>query len=154
MIVKLVETCSVMVDYDLSLVDAIRAGQYAWFNPGITEENFPSRRKGKSRLKVMLTEFDDGVKSLEVLRALDDRGLRAIELYELLGFGRAYPRAQLMFPIISLGSCWRAPNGFKFVPCLYEDSAMRDLDLDWWSFGWNFKCRFPAVRKQLRAWEY
>jgi len=142
------EGFSVPVDYDLSVEEAIAAGDYQAVNANITSRNFSSKRKGRAELQVFLVKFDQRMSSQDVMRELESENLRPAELPELLAFGAKYPDMQRKFSIVGMGSVWRDRKGYDNVPCLYEASEGRYLDLHWWDDGWYSYSRFAAIRKQ------
>lgn len=141
------DTFPLSVNYDLPLREAIEAGNYQGVNSSITSENFPSTRHGQAQLEILLVRYGSRMTSEEVLRELDKEGLRPAELPEFLAFGAAYPELQRQFSIIGLGSTWKDRKGYRNVPCLYEASEARYLDLHWWDDGWYSYSRFAAIRK-------
>jgi len=138
---------TVSVNYDLPLAAAVDAGNYAGVNSSITSQNFPSTRHGQAEVDIILVRFDRRMTSEEVLNGLDKDGLRAAELPEFLAFGAQYPELQRQFSIVGLGSVWKDRKGYRNVPCLYEASEARYLDLHWWDDGWYSYSRFAAIRK-------
>jgi hypothetical protein len=138
---------TISVDYDLPLSQAIDAGNYAGVNVDITSQNFPSSKHGQAQLDVILTRYDGRLTSEEVLSEMKKEGLRPVELYEFLAFGAQFPEMQRRCCIIGLGSVWQDRKGYKNVPCLYEASEARYLDLHWWDDGWYSYTRFAAIRK-------
>jgi hypothetical protein len=141
------ETFPVVVNYDLSVEEAIKAGDYQAVNADITSKNFSWSRSGTANLEISLVRFDHRMSSEDVVRELDEEGLRAAELPEFLAFGAAYPDVQRKFSVIGLGSVWRDRRGYRNVPCLYTASEGRYLDLHWWDDGWYSYSRFAAIRK-------
>jgi len=137
----------VTVNYDLSVEQAIEAGKYQAVNADITSKNFLSKRTGQANLEIVLVRFENRMKSEEVLRELENEGLRAVELPEFLAFGAAYPDVQRRFCVAGLGSVWQDRKGYRNVPCLYEASEGRYLDLHWWDDGWYSYTRFAATHK-------
>ncbi len=137
----------VAVNYDLSVEEAIQAGDYQAVHSDITSKNFPSTRRGQTELEIMLVRFDRRMASEDVVRELDEEGLRAAELPEFLAFGAKYPDVQRKFSVVGLGSVWRDRKGYPNVPCLYTASEGRYLDLHWWDDGWYSYSRFAAIRK-------
>jgi len=137
----------VAVNYDLSVEEAIRVGDYQAVHGDITSKNFPSTRKGQAELEIILVRFDHRMTSEAVVRELDEEGLRAAELPEFLAFGAKYPDVQRKFSVAGLGSVWRDRKGYRNVPCLYEASEGRYLDLHWWDDGWYSYTRFAALHK-------
>jgi hypothetical protein len=144
---SVVQQFLVTVNYDLSVKDAIAAGKYDRKNADITDKHFPSKRKGTADTEIILVKFDKDMTSEDVLRELDKQGLRAAELPELLAFGEKYPDVQREFPIVALGSVWKASRGLRRVPYLDGDAGKRGLNLFWFVDGWSSRCRFAAVRK-------
>ena len=106
-----------------------------------------STRSGQADLEVVLVRFEHRMTSEDVLRELNDEGLRATELPELLAFGAKYPEVQRKFSVVGLGSTWRDRKGYRNVPCLYEASEGRYLDIHWWDDGWYSYSRFAAIRQ-------
>ena len=141
------EALPVSVNYDLSVEEAIGAGEYQAVNAHITARNFPWTRRGTADLEVVLFRFEHRMSSEQVLRALEEEGLRAAELPELLAFGATYPNVQRKFSVVSLGSVWHDRKGSRNVPCLYSASEGRYLDLHWWDDGWYSYSRFAAIPK-------
>jgi hypothetical protein len=137
----------VTVNYDLSVEEAIQAGDYQAVHTEITGKNFPSARSGHADLDIVLVRFDRRMASEDVVRKLDEEGLRAAELPEFLAFGATYPNVQRKFSVAGLGSVWRDRKGYRNVPCLYEASEGRYLDLHWWDDGWYSYTRFAATHK-------
>lgn len=141
------ELYPIHVNYDLSVEEAIEAGDYQAVNESITSATFPSARHGQAELEINLVRFDRRITSEDVLRELDKEGLRAAELPELLAFGAAYPDVQRKFSVVGLGSVWQDRKNYRNVPCLYAASEGRYLDLHWWDDGWYTYSRFATVRK-------
>ena len=141
------DTFPVAVNYDLSVEDAIQAGDYQAVHSEITSKNFPSTRKGQAEMEIMLVRFDHRMTSADVIRELEGEGLRAAELPEFLAFGAKYPDVQRKFSVVGLGSVWQDRKGYRNVPCLYTASEGRYLDLHWWDDGWYSYSRFAAIRK-------
>jgi len=137
----------VTVNYDLSVEEAIDAGKYQAVHGEITGKNFPSKRTGQAKLEIVLVRFEDRRKSEDVLQELEKEGLRAVELPEFLAFGATYPDVQRRFCVAGLGSVWQDRKGYRNVPCLYEASEGRYLDLHWWDDGWYSYTRFAATHK-------
>jgi hypothetical protein len=137
----------VTVNYDLPVEEAIKAGDYQAVHAEILSLNFPSARTGQTDMEIVLIRFDRRMASEDVVRELDAEGLRAAELPEFLAFGAKYPDVQRKFSVAGLGSVWKDRKGYRNVPCLYEASEGRYLDLHWWDDGWYTYTRFAATRK-------
>jgi hypothetical protein len=141
------DTFPVTVNYDLSLEEAINAGNYQAVHTDISARNFPSTRKGQAELDIVLVRFEHRMKSEDVVQELEKEGLRPADLPEFLAFGAKYPDVQRKFSVAGLGSVWQDRKGYRNVPCLYEASEGRYLDLHWWDDGWYSYTRFAATRK-------
>lgn len=137
---------SVSVNYDRSVEDGIKAGEYVWVNDDITQEHFPTKRSGTAEIDVELVYFGDDVGVDEAFAGLDRKGLRPAELHELLALGEKFPDLQSKFPIIALGSVLQSPTGGRGCPCLDRGGSGRGLNVGWLG-GWFGSCRFAAVRK-------
>jgi hypothetical protein len=136
-----------LVNYDRSVEEGIRAGHYDWSNSNITSSNFPSTRKGTAEEDVHLVHFDKVMSTDAVLAELDKMGLRPAELQHSLAFGEKYPEVQRKFPVVFLGSVWQDPYGTRYCPFLFRFDAERRLYLVWIVVDWHGGCRFAAVRK-------
>ena len=137
----------VTVNCDLPLEKAIEAGDFQAVHAEITSKNFPAQRSGQANLELVLVRYEHRMKSEDVIQELDKEGLRAAELPELLAFAAKYPDMQRKFSIAGLGSVWKDRKGYRNVPCLYEASEGRYLDLHWWDDGWYSYTRFAAIHK-------
>ena len=137
----------VTVNYDLSVEAAIEAGNFQAVHADISSKNFPSQRSGQANLELVLVRFEHRMRSEDVILELEKEGLRAAALPEFLAFGAKYPDIQRKFSIAGLGSVWPDRKGYRNVPCLYEASEGRYLDLHWWDDGWYSYTRFAAIHE-------
>lgn len=135
------------VNYDQSIEDARKRGNYDWENSDITSKNFPTNRKGTADVTIKLVHFDRSISSENAIKELDKIGLRPAETHELLALGASYPELQREFPIIALGSVWRDRYVCRSVPYLRRCGSERRLDRDWFGNDWLEHCRFAAVPK-------
>jgi hypothetical protein len=90
---------------------------------------------------------DRDIESDDVVKELDQMGLKAAILQELCAFGEKYPDIQREFPIVALGSVCVDPDGVRHVPDLDYWGARRLLGLDDWDGEWFPHYRFLAARK-------
>jgi hypothetical protein len=141
------ESYPVVVNYDLSVEEAVEAGNYQAVNADITHEHFSWKQKGQIAAEIVLVRFEHRMTSQGVIDELENEGLRPAELPEILAFGAQYPEVQRKFSVVGLGSIWQDRKGSRNVPCLYEASEGRYLDLHWWDDGWYAYSRFAALRK-------
>ena len=138
----------VLVNYDLSAEEAIAAGDYQAVNANINSKNFSWKKKGQAEVQIFHVKFDHRISSPDVIRELESENLRPAELPELLAFGAKFPDVQRKFSVVGMGSVWHDRKGYANVPCLYEASEGRYLDLHWWDDGWYSYSRFAAIRNQ------
>ncbi|MEK7553547.1 MAG: hypothetical protein AAB504_02605 [Patescibacteria group bacterium] len=135
------------IDYDRSVKDGIKAGNYDWRNDDITAKNFPSQETGTAEVSIDILHFGKDISTDEVRAELDKHGYRPATLKELLALGEKHSNLQREFPIIALGSVWQGPHGCRSCPYLYRDGSERCLGLGWVGSWWRGSCRFAAVRK-------
>src|SRR3989344_3188999 len=140
-------TYPLVVNYGISVEDAVEAGRYDWTNSDITSRNFPTERNGTAEVAVELIHFNRHVSTDEALRELDRMGYRPAELHELLAFGEKHPEVQREFPVVALGSVWRGRDGRRVVPGLDGGGSERYLRLGWFGSDWGGLYRCAAVRK-------
>ncbi len=124
------ENFKVIVDYERSLQQMIKAGNYDWVNNNIIADHFSVKSKGKQEEVITLFHFNRTMASDEVLSEMDKQGFRPVKIEDLLGLGENYPELQKKFPIAALGSVWQNPEGHYCVPYLDWYSVERVLDLD------------------------
>ena len=143
---RTVKVHDVLVDFEASVEELVRLGDYDWANSNITSPHFPTSRTGKVETKIKLFHFDQSISSEQAIREMDKAGYRPAEAHELLAFGVKYPDVQREFPVVALGSVWRRPYGFRLVVCLYGIGVKRYAGLHWFGRGWGDDWRFAAVR--------
>ena len=82
-------------------------------------------------------------------------GYRPAELHELLAFGEKYPKLELEFPIVALGSVWPGWNCVGFVPCLDGRGSKRHLDLHWIKNDWQrYVGLRPSAASSFSPWGF
>ena len=135
------------VNYDLPVKAMVKAGKYDYANSDVNDANFRTTRSGQAEVGIILVHFNRVISTEDALKELDRQGLRPAELPELLAFGDEFPKKQLKFPIVALGSVWQDRGGSRLVPCLDGGGLGRGLYLLWAGDGWVELCRFAAVRK-------
>ena len=141
------QTSMVIVDYSQTLAQMIKAGNYGWVNNDITQEHFPIAGSGKQEEEIVLFCFGKNISSGDAIAEMEKQGFRSARIEELLALGAAYPELQKQFPIVALGSVWRAPASSRRVPALDWSGGERGLALDWFGDDWGGSWRFAAVRK-------
>jgi len=144
-----VEWHSVPVDYDLAVEDAVAASGCQPLDP-ITRKHLRSKRTGKADLEITLVRFDDVevMDSVDVLLALEKKGLRGIDLRELLAFAEKYRDAEDWgVTVVAMGSVWYGKHRQRHMSELGHRHG-RDLGHFWFDeVKFEPRCRFAAVRK-------
>lgn len=126
----------------MNLQQLIDQHRFDYVNSNITETNFPLQEVGD---KFELFKIKKAMTTSEILKAMDKKGLRPANLYELLSWkdwnGKDW--------IVALGSGWVRPGGSRYVPCLGEGGSGRGLRLGWGGPGreWVGNFRFLALSK-------
>jgi len=146
-VVDVKPTYNIIVDYNRSLADMIKAGNYDWVNSDINAKHFPIKGKGKHELTATLFHFDRYIESDDAIAEMDKQGYRPATIEELPALGEKYPELQKEFPIVALGSVWRGPSGDRYVAYLGWNGLERGLGLDWFGSRWSARWRFLALRK-------
>lgn len=137
----------VVVDYAKSLGEMILAGKYGLVNDDIVSNHFPIQGEGRKEVEITLFHFNRVISSDNAITEMTKTGYRPAFVEELLALGAAYKELQKQFPIVALGSVWRAPPGPRYVLSLRWDGGERYLTLDLFGLVWREFCRFAAVRK-------
>jgi hypothetical protein len=130
-----------------SLQEAIAAGKYDYASDYITAEHFKLEGEIVVAAELVIYPPDRDIESDDVVKELDQMGLRPATLQELCAFGEKYPDIQREFPIVALGSVYVDAYGGRFVPFLDCWSAGRRLSLGDWGGEWIPFYRFLAARK-------
>lgn len=145
----------VIVDYDLSLVDMIGAGNYSSVESDITAEHFPIEGKGRRKVNLKLVHFNMSITKEEVLEGIKKQSLRPGRIEELLAFGTAYPEIHSWFPVLCPGSVYVDQKGRHLAPVLdpqgvdpyrlglfyFDNKGDREGN----PFNWHARYRFLAV---------
>lgn len=132
------------VNYDLSLEDLIRNGNFDYVEGSIA--NHPLKRRPSGLIEFHLLNFR-GQKTLswvEIISKLQDRGLRPAELIELLTFGAKFPDVQKYFSIYAMGSTTLSTHGV-LVPELTYDQRPRVLVSHLWTNPGGPETKIAAV---------
>ena len=139
----------VVVNYNQSLTDMVKAGKFDWTNPDIVSEHFPTINSGETTIDLELYQFKHGVWSYEVVELLDKAGYRPANIFELLAFEARYPDRQRKYPIVVLASKWQYDENNWAVPAVVELEHGRYLGLIRFAnnAGFSQKSRFLVIRK-------
>jgi hypothetical protein len=98
------QSYSVSMDYDESVEDLVRSGNYSRVNSEINSPNFPSSETGSAELAMTLVRLGPGTSPSRLTAQEEKQGLRAATIRELLAFGKSYPELQKEISIVGLGS--------------------------------------------------
>lgn len=143
-------TYPITMNYAQSLADMIAAGKYNNVNENITAKNFPITGVGTVNLEIVLFQpnFQPNrdIESDDVVKEMDQMGLRPATLPELCAYGATYPEPQREFLIVGLDSSWVRPSGDRVVPYLAGWLDERYMDLVGRDAKWHADHRFAAVR--------
>jgi hypothetical protein len=135
------EARTVTVDYRQTLDQMIAAGGYDQVNRHITHASFPVADGDAAERELILMHLGHVASTDEVLRQLDELGVRSGRIEELLAFGTAYPEAQRQFPIVAVG----ALDEYRRRPFLWGSARVRHLDLRFDEKIWGGTIRFLSL---------
>lgn len=150
------QSCTLNVNYDLTLDEMIKAGKYNYVHDQITKDNFPINRPAIElgyliTKEVVLVCMKKKASAYEVIVHMKKYGLRSAQIEELLAFGRERPSVQREFPVVGFGSSWvdRAHHSTIVVPSLGGDAFDREVRLNEFDYysNWPSNYCFLAVRK-------
>lgn len=141
------------IDYTKSLEEMIAAGNYDWKDEKLTAKRFPIVGEGIVEYEFRYFHFNRGVSSetaVDLIKKEDSENpWEPAEPEHLLAFGENFPKEQLKFPIVALGSVGKV-GGERSVPCLDRRGSERHLGLYWFGLDRGGSYRFLAVRKVTR----
>lgn len=137
----------IVVDYDQSLKEMIKAGGYDYIDNDITAEHFPVEGEGEQKKTIILLHFNKIMTSDEVMAEMDKQGFRPAKIEDLLVLGKTEPELQRQFLIVALGSVWRDLHNGRHVSYLHWSGLGRYLNCHWFEDGWSASNRFVALRK-------
>lgn len=137
----------IVVDYNRSLDDMIKASKYDLLSGYINAERFPLKGKGKHELNATLFHFNRYIKSDDAIAEMNRQGCRPGRIEELLALGEKYPDPLKGFSIVALGSVWRLRPNDHIVPSLLWNDSEHNLDIVSSDDGWRAYWRFLAIRK-------
>lgn len=147
---KVHNTYKITVDYNMSLAEMIKAGNYDWRNNDINDINFPTPPKylrlGKVNVNIKLVCYGRDMTRNKVLVDLDSHGKRPGILPELLALGARFPFLQLEYPIVQIGSVWPDRGGLRGT-YLRRGNKERGLSVIWLKYGFRGYYQIIAVQK-------
>lgn len=133
----------IQVAWSLVLPWIIAACKFAsYVNGDITAANFPYQPGDLTISDVVIVKIERTMSTPDVLKLLDDKGLRPARLMELLWWWLTHPAEQSNCLVVALGSVWHG-----FVPYVIGGGGSRELNLDTVGYDWDTRCAFAAVSK-------
>ena len=140
----------VTVDSSMSFGDMIAAGRYTYVDEAVTEEHFSlPETSGPREVDLCRVRLRSSRQTLQVRGLLTELDFRQTSLREFCALGACHPELQMEFPIVSLGSSYRRPNGDVVYPELSVLAGQRSLDGNQFGDknGWARNTCFLAVKK-------
>ena len=113
-----------------------------YVDPNITADNFPFQLGDLTIKEVIKVAIPVAMSTQDVLKFLDNRGLRPATLVELLWWWLTHPAEQSNCMVVALGSVWDGN-----APFVGGDGAHRCLALGTVALDCSAPCAFAAVRK-------
>lgn len=113
-----------------------------YVNPDITAEHFPLQLDDLKIKEIKIVKPGRCMSTTEVLKFLDDQGLRPATLLELLFWWLTNPDARGGCLVVALGQIWNS-----LVPCVDGDVGYRELRLFSVSGIWFETSLFAAASK-------
>lgn len=144
---KAIQSFVIFIGWEFSFDEMLKAGNYDYVNPYITEKHFRLDDEGKTEEDIFILHFNRTMTSEQAIAEMDKQGLRPATFTNALYFGARYPEEQRMYPIVFLGSSWVDSQGDQNVSYLDVIDGKRKLDLDWSGRDWYAGHRLAAVRK-------
>ena len=137
----------VTVPAGLEFEERVRRGDYGWRNGDLTERRFPVTGDQVGATEQRLFHFARSISSQEAIWRIRQEGFEPARIGDILAFGEAFPREQLRYPVIGLGSVVEIDLKLS-VPALWFDGDRRTLDLIWYDGDWHRNYRFLGVRRR------
>lgn len=139
------------VDYNRSIQEMIKAGNYGAVDAHISSENYfilPEELIGK-KIEVVgkLFNFSCPMGSEEVILEMRKVDYRPAIFPELMALGELRKNLQKRFPIVALASVWVFTGEEYNVPVLSFDAHGRKLTLDLFDFKWIPKYYFLGIQE-------
>jgi hypothetical protein len=101
----------VFVNYRAPLEKMVAAAGYDDYDGLVTRERFPYRGEEPRIVNCLMVYYRAAVSIGEIYRDLEQRGLRAAGVEELLFFAAAHPDLRKSYKLVALGSEWLPPDG-------------------------------------------
>lgn len=142
----IISTHKFKVNYDRSIEDSVKAGNYDRISDSITDKRFSSSTEsGVKEVEGAIYHFNKEIPSQTVIFQMERDGYRSATMKELLAFGEQNPELQRRFPIAALGSVAEI-RGYRRVGLLDKDGSTRCFYLIFFDCDWSDHICFLAVR--------
>lgn len=138
---------SVTVNYNQTVEQLIKAGNYFEVSSDITDKHFHVDKQGEEQIEIFVVSIDRPMSDIQVTQLFDSLGLRDANIKEELSLSTQYPDLQRKGLIFARGTTWRETAADLYVTCLNCNGLHRSLHLGWLSCIWPSSWRFAAVRK-------
>jgi len=121
----------------------LAAGKYDWVSPDLTDEHFPPKQHGTTKVHLELLTFglDRVVSNSDAQIELRRRRITPASIEHLLALGETHPGEQRKYPIVALGSI-ATIHDYRCVPFLAMDGSSRFARIlaleDEWSSPMHF----------------
>jgi len=146
----------IAVDYGMSLLAMVAAGNYDWKHNAITADRFPIEGTGTKRFRPQLFHFgriissDDAIAAIKAEKA---ENFTPASHVHGLAYGAAFPEEQRKYNIACLGSSAQVYCNRSVVCLRHGFDARRYLDLCRWAgiCAWPDYWRFLAVQEVSAA---
>lgn len=125
-------------------------------SPEITASRFPCAQRGALIRRIPLVRCERKIYAGEILVELEQLHLCAATLPELLAVVTDFLSFYKGTPIAALGSVWKAPTGYSYVPCFGDFGGGRFLGLHCLEYGfahnrvWYFAATYPTDEPRWR----
>jgi len=144
-------TLNLIVDYDLSDEEAVRAGNYeSWAAPPYDQDP-PCVRHGKQKVEVVLIRFEAELQRFDVGQAFKRMGLERAGIRELLALGEQFPNLQRKSTIVALSPDKKPKTDPWTSPFLgtreIRGKMRRVFTIPLFEIWWDHPVRFLATRK-------
>ena len=141
----------VIVDYNLSLDEMIKACKLDYVNSDVNTRNFLIAGKGECKLTIVIFSFPEFTSSDVIVAEMNNAGFRPAKIEELLAFGAGLFRSESESEsLVALGSRsdGRPRNKTRDdVLFLWRANSQSGLGCKWYYGSWNSEYTFAAVSK-------
>jgi len=130
--IKIVKTCDVTVDNNMSLAEMINLGNFELCNKHINDKNFPNFPivgSGKHEVELTLCRLKESSHYDDILNSLQYMGLEPAGIMDLLAIGATHLKIEGRSPVIAFGTAWEVKDENRF-PCISHLSHGNERKFD------------------------